>query len=251
MEEKFIRLKKQLEKIRDSEAVELPLNSYVNVGLLLERKLGIPLNDFSVPDIDGIEIKVSRISSGLPITLFSCTCDGPDFFEIKRLAETYGTYDKQYKKAKVLFITLSAREFSSWGKKLKMKLHIDSARKKIFILVANANGKIIEKRAFWNFATLEDTLVRKLSYMCCCRYRIYYKNSKKICRFIEFDYLKYRGFNFFLQVLRTGLIQVNIKYGVHKFGNKKGSAYNHGTAFLIKNSALNDLFEHFDFEQKK
>ena len=72
------------------------------MGLLLEEKLGLESNSFSVADINGIELKVLKKNSIYPITLFNCTCDGPDFFELNRLVNSYGARDYTYPDTKFI-----------------------------------------------------------------------------------------------------------------------------------------------------
>lgn len=245
MKENVINLKTKLDYIKDN-YIELPANKFVNVGLLLEQLLGIENNSFSVADIDGIELKVSKNSSFYPITLFSCTCDGPDFFELNRFVNKYGVCDTTYKETKILYANLVCTEYSKWGKNLKMKLNIDYSKKRIYIVVAHTNGKVIERRAYWDFSTIEKLLERKLRVMCLCTYSVTYKNGVKFCRFNNFTFYKYLGFNKFIFLVESGLIHVSIKYGIYKNGPKKGMSYNHGTSFFIKKNVLNMLFEHFE-----
>lgn len=248
MDDNILNLKKMLNSIKES-YIELPSNKFVNVGLLLEHLLGIEINSFSVADIGGIELKVSKQNSVYPITLFSCTCDGPDFFELKRFVNKYGVRDRIYKDTKILYAQLFCTEYTQWGKNLKMKLSIDYNTRKIYIVVAHANGKIIERRAFWNFSTLEGLIERKLRIMCLCNYSILYRNNIKFCKFNDYVFLKCLGINNFLYLIEKGFISVSIKYGIYKSGLKKGTSYNHGTSFIIKKNALDKLFEHF--KQKK
>lgn len=252
MKNKFRILNNKLNSIKGKGFIEMNSEKYTNAGLLLEKELGIEANDFSVADIDGIEIKALNTFTNTPITLFSCTCDGPDFFELNRLVERFGAKDYVFKDIKVLYTTISAKEFTSWGKYLKMKLHVDRKKRKIYIMVASVNEKIIEKRAFWNFDTLNDIMIRKLNYLCLVSFRTLIKNYTKYCHYFDFNYFRYTNFETFLSELEKGSISVNIKYGVYKYGKRAGKSYNHGTAFMINRDSLPVLFESLDiFEQKK
>lgn len=249
MEKNVLNLREKLDHIISNDYIELTDNKFVNIGLLLEKLLGIEINSFSVADIDGIELKVAKINSVHPISLFCCTCDGPDFFELNRLVNKYGARDNVYKETKILYADLVCTKYTNWGKNLKMKLNIDYDKKKVYIIVAHRNGKIIEKRAYWNFSTLEQLLNRKLQFMCLSEYSIKYRCNTRFCKFEKYSFFKYLGFSYFLNMLERGHIHISIKYGIYKKGQKKGMSYNHGTSFIIKKNALSMLFEHF--EQKK
>lgn len=241
----FQALDKKIKKIKEKGLIAVPNLGSGSVGLLFEKELGLNNNDFAVSDIDGIELKVTKKASCYPISLFSCTCDGPEFFELNRLVDKFGVYDPEYKNTKILYIRLSAKNFTNWGKYLKMKLVVDYKQKKLYIMVAHTNGKVIEKRAFWDFDTLDKSLERKLRYLCYVTYRTSYINKKKYCSFDDVYYLENEGFMRFLELIESGDIFVYIKYGVYKSGCKAGRSYNHGTAFQIKKSSLFCLFKRF------
>lgn len=218
------------------------LLTYINAGLLFEGLLDIKPNDFSVPDIDGIEIKVSNKKSNYPISLFSCTFDGKDFFESKHFLDRFGAKDKILPSQKVMYMDVNANAFCFWGRYLKMKLHLDYKKEKLYILVSHANGKIIEKRSYWDFNTLYCALERKIKFLCLVDYISYYRNGKKYCKFSNPTLLEYRGFSYFLKLLEKGDIFVNINCGVYRSGKNVGKSCIHGFTFKIKKTALLELF---------
>ncbi len=140
-------LQQKLEIIMSKGWVFVPRRGYGEIGMLFENELGIENNDFPVADFGGIEIKVQKNNTRFPMTLFSNTCDGPDFFELKRIVKKYGVIDKNFHIEKSLFIRLNAKTYTYWGNYLKMKLYVDWKRQRVYIMIAHANGKIIEKRA--------------------------------------------------------------------------------------------------------
>ena len=209
----------------------------------MEQELGLSKNDFSVPDFNNsIELKLKTESSNFPITLFSATFDGRELFELKRIREKYGIRDKFFTDIKILSIILSGNVFSYWGKYLKMKLYVDRYRRKIFLLIANANGKVIEKRAYWSFDLLESILMRKLKYLALINSE--YKSINSIhyfrCKNVRFYELK--SFDTFISLLESGIITVCINSGVHKKGHKAGKSYDHGISFRINKVDLEKLY---------
>ena len=67
MMKNVINLKKQINSIILNDYIELPDSKFINMGLLLEEKLGLESNSFSVADINGIELKVLKKNSIYPI----------------------------------------------------------------------------------------------------------------------------------------------------------------------------------------
>ena len=54
---------------------------------------------------------------------------------------------------------------------------------------------------------------------------------------------KLRGFDSFIDLIDKGIIEITFKIGMHKFGNKVGKPYDHGTDFSIKVSNLDLLYD--------
>lgn len=243
MKENILRLNKKIDEIKARGWILVPRRGYGEVGLLFESLLGITSNEFSVPDFDGIEIKVQNRISKFPLTLFSCTCDGPNFYEIKRIVDKYGIINKKYDNAKSLFISLSCTSFSNWGRYLKMKLYVDHKKQKLYILIAHVNGKIIEKKSYWDFSTLKDCLERKLKILCYVVSDSILVNGKKFVKYSEVYFYELKQFENFIILLQNGYIVVNIKCGIYKKGPREGQSYNHGTSFQISTDAIPKLFQ--------
>ena len=125
MENNILILKEKLENIKKLGGIKLPPDKFCNIGLLFESILGIDKNQLPIADIDGIELKVLKDNSKYPITLFNCSCDGPDFFELNSFVARYGAKDYIYNSTKILYIDLVSTNYTNWGKNLKMKLDID------------------------------------------------------------------------------------------------------------------------------
>ena len=243
MKENILTLRRKIDKIKTMGWIQVPRRGYGEVGLLFEGLLGVNNNDFSVPDFAGIEIKVQNRFSRFPLTLFSCTCDGPDFYEIKRIVKKYGIINRKYGDTKFLFISLSCTAFSNWGRYLKMKLYIDHKKQKLYILIAHANGKIIEKKSYWDFSTLKECLERKLKFLCYVVSDSILLNGKKFVKYNEAYFYGLKNFDIFISLLEKGYIVVNIKCGIYKRGPKEGQSYDHGTSFQISTEAISELFE--------
>lgn len=244
---------KKFNELKEDGCQVIPRNSTGDIGLYFEKWIGISNNDFSVPDFDGIEIKVKSYNSIYPINLFSLTCDGPDFFEMRRFVDKFGINDREFTQSKVLSITLSASVYTYWGKYLKMKLFIDEKKEKIFIIVANVNGRIIEKRAYWNFSSIKSVLYRKLNNLCYINAKVIYSYKNKFVWYDKINFYKLHSFERFIDLLKEGKIKISIKYGVYRHGKKKGQTYDHGTAFVLSQDNMCELFlqqDHRGFAQK-
>ena len=221
----------------------VPERGYGRNGLFFENLLGLYNNDLPIADYNGIELKVQSHFSKYPITLFSLSLDGPTPFEIQRFVNSYGVRDLQYPDKKILYIKLSTKEFSKWGAPLRMKLHFDKKNEKLYILVSHSNGKIIEKKAFWDFSKIRDIVDRKLKILCIVYNTTKYLNNTHYIKFDNLCLYNLKNSDLFLSAIENGIVYVQIKYGIYKSGPKAGQSYNHGLAFLINHG---DLFMIFD-----
>ena len=119
-------------------------------------------------------------------------------------------------------------------------------------MIANKNGKVIEKRAYWNFETISSLFHRKLNKLCIVYFQKITNNNYKYCNFRKYHFYRFAGFDYFLSELEKGNIIVSLKYGVYRSGYKRGTSYNHGTSFSVGKDSLSNLFIKFtNFKQKK
>lgn len=249
MENTFIQLIEKFKNIKNRNWIIVPRRGYGENGLLFENLLGLKNNEFSIADYNGVEIKVQNIRSKYPITLFSLSLDGPEPFAIQQFVQRYGVYDTYFKDSKIMYIKLNSLDYSSWGRFLKMKLYCDKKNKKLFIIVSHSNGKIIEKRAFWSFDSLQNVIYRKLSFLCIVNNSCKFFNGVKYIKYNDIHFYKLISFENFIDAISNGRVYVQIKYGIYKFGNRAGKPYNHGIAFQINYDDLNSFFEEIYYKK--
>lgn len=75
-------------------------NGTTSIGTTFERLIDKNIEDFEIPDFEGVEIKVKSISSKGSISLFNATPDSY-LFEIKRIINEYGYPSKDNSEFKV------------------------------------------------------------------------------------------------------------------------------------------------------
>lgn len=222
--------------------IKVPRCGYGENGLLFEELLGIKRNDFSIPDYNGIEIKVQSKYSNYPITLFSLMLDGPEPLALQSFVSRYGAYDNLYANSKVLYITLNTKDYTFWGKTLKMRLFFDRKKQRLYIHVVHSNGKTIELKSYWELSSLYAALTRKVNKLCIIRSETNFFDSSKYIKYTEMNLFTLKSFESFKNALCDGIVSVKIKYGVYKKGPRAGSPYNHGIAFQISYSNLEKIF---------
>lgn len=239
-----------LKKIKMRGWIDMTRAGYGENGLFLESLLNIKHNDLPIPDYNDIELKVQSKYSEYPITLFSLDLNGPEPMELQRLVARYGAYDSMYPNSKILYIRLNHKEYTKWGKSLKMKLHYNKYEKKLYIHVSHKNGKTIEIKSFWYINSILSTMQKKLSNLCIVECQTKTNTFSKYIYYSNFKLYKLLSHDNFIKALLDGKIFVHIKYGIYKSGPKAGLPYNHGISFQVYFKDLNNIFEEVLLQKK-
>ena len=153
------------EKIKNKGWIK-SVNKYNNgVGLAFESLLGIQSNELEIPDYNGIEIKTRRVGSESYITLFSCKPEGKYYHEVERIKDTYGYPHRVLKKYKVLNNSVYGNKKNIIGNKYFFELEVCKKENKVYLLIYNKKGDLLERDVYWDFDTLKEKIERKLNYL--------------------------------------------------------------------------------------
>lgn len=213
------------------------------VGITFENLLNINENNFEIPDFKGIEIKTKRSYSSAYTTLFNATPDGPGFHETARLKSNYGYPHSKYKIYKVLNNSVFATQKTRIGIRYYFQLNIDRKREKVFLLIFDIHGNLIENEIFWYFDTLKEKLYRKLNLIAVIDSKVKTIGTQEYFKYFNLTIYKFKGFEDFLALLETGIIRVTFKINVFLSGKRQGEIHDHGTGFDIKESDLLKLYD--------
>lgn len=214
-----------------------------SIGDTFEKLVGVPQNDFEIPDYNGIEIKTKRNNSRSYTTLFSATPDGPHFHEVERLKDKYGYPHSNFKKYKVLNNSVYANFLNKIGLNFYFKLKIDRSNRKVFLEIYNKNGELIEDNVFWYFDTLEEKLYRKLKVLAYVNADAKFLNNIEYFKYNKITFYLLKDFDKFITLLEKGIIRVTFKISIYLKGHKLGNICDHGTGFEIKENDLIQLFD--------
>ena len=219
------------------------INNFTNsAGLTFEKLLDKKADSLFLPDFQGIEIKCTQRYSRFPITLFSCSFDGPFLYEMNRLLITYGKNDIIYRDKKILYGILSSN-YKTLINKYYFKLDISNKNEQITIEVYDLNNNLIEKQSYISFDTLKAKLETKLSTLA-----IVYASKKEINRNLYFRYYKMiiyklKSFEKFIELLKKDIITVEISGRVSRSGTEAGRQRNKNLVFKINKDKINELYD--------
>jgi len=218
------------------------------VGITFEKLLGINQNELEIPDYNGIEIKTKRYSSSSYITLFSSKPEGPRYHEVERIKDEFGYPHKILKKYKVLNNSVYCNTKNKIGVNYYFQLYIDRNLKKIYLMVFNLKGDLIEKEVYWDFDTLEEKIKRKLTKLVLIKAysKKDEKTSEEYFKYHSLKFYHFKDFDTFINLLEKGIIRLNFKLNIITKGDSIGKIHDHGTSFDILEKDLYKLYNCYD-----
>lgn len=242
MIEQIEKLRSEFERIKKLGYIKSTRSGYTGIGKTFEDLIGKPEDTLDFPDYNGIEIKSKRGYSKCHTTLFNATPKGKNEFEIKRLCNSYGYPDKILKNHKILNVSAVANEFSLVARKYYFKLKINYHEEKIFLLIYDKRMNLLENDVYWNFQDLKSRLERKLTYLAFIKAWPNTIKGIQYYKYYDIAFYKLKGFNYFLELIESGIINVTFKIGVFRNGNRIGEIHDRGTGFEIEEQNIEKLF---------
>ena len=242
MHNEILELKEKFYNIKKMGWIKSDTNNTSGIGNTFERLIGIEKNELEIPDFNTIEIKTKTQYSDSYTTLFSCTPTGPHYHEVERLKDLYGYPDSKLKNYNVLNTNISAEERSKVGLYYFFQLKVDKINEKLYLLIYDKRGNLIENEVYWDFDILKEKLYRKLRYLGYVKATKKIYNNNKYFKYFEMKIFKLKDFETFINLLNLGVIRISIKIGIYRDEKRKGKIHDHGTSFCIQENDLNKLY---------
>ena len=237
----FFELQKKIKYIKKLGWIKCNNNYYNVAGITFEKLIGKEIENFPIPDYNGIEIKTKCKNSRSRISLFSATPDS-FLFENKRLVALYGYPDKQLPKYNVLNNSVSSKTLTYIGNNRNLGIEVDWNNKKVILNVYRGQLEIIDNLTSWSFELIEEKVNLKLKKLCYVTAdKLNYKNNTYV-KYISDYYYNIKDINTFFKLIEDGTIWVTFKLGIFKTGRKIGMLHDHGTSFEIYQKDLEKLY---------
>ncbi len=213
-----------------------------SIGLTFERELHKRPNNLFFPDFKGIEIKCTTRFSRFPFSLFSIAFDGPTYPEINRLIDLYGYNDYVYKDKKVLKVNVDTINKKKSGN-YRFRLHLDELNNKIYLEVFNLNNELIEMKSFVYLDSVINRLKLKLTNLVIIHGSKKKVNGIEYFRYYKLESYKLRSPDYFISLIKKGIIFVTLECRVGKSKIFAGKYKNKNLVFRIKKEYIEELFE--------
>lgn len=242
MNKHYLQLTNIFTDIKNKGWIQVPTQNKISQGVFFEQLIQKPIENFEIPDFEGIEIKTHLEKSKSYITLFNASPEGDSFFEIERICNQYGYPHSIFKHVKILQGDVKATKRANIGVHYQFRITVNYKKKKIILYIYDRNNKVVDQKSFWSFSLLEEKLYRKLRYLAVIDAKKKIINNQTYYRYDHITLYQLKSFEQFLKLIEDGTIIITFTVGVFLSGKRKGQMHNHGTAFRISKEHLEDLF---------
>lgn len=239
------KLRKKLIEIKDLGWVDnqRPSNKDGGIGNTFEDLLGIKENNNKAADYIGIEIKCKRELNSSYISLFSKSPSSP-YRANTYLREKYGEIrDENHPEKKKLYASIFGHRDSIVYGKYKMKLKVNKRSKVLELIIKDLEGNQLDK-VNWSFESLEKAS-HKIKSLLLVLTETRRQNNKTQFYYSKAELFTGFDFNKFLESIKSGYIQFDIRIGVYSSGKSYGKTHDHGSGFRIKHNNLIELYKRY------
>jgi len=221
----------KLKKIKETGWIRTHRAGNTGIGKTLEDLLGITENNIPGPNATMIELKSARKNASSMLTLFTKSPSPPRANSI--LLEKFGYASTKKQGTKRLETTVNAIDLNTIKGTPGFKISIEGDR----VNLITSSNEIV---AYWDKETLKNSFERKLPKLLYVKAEARGKGSDEEFWFNEAWLLSGFNFNNFVQLLKDGVILVDIRIGQYS----DGRPHDHGTGFRVFPDKLDLCFMH-------
>ena len=226
-----LELIEKLKLIKEMGYVKTHRAGNTGIGKTLEDLLEINENNLSISNGTDTELKSARKNTSSMLTLFTKSPLPQKANSI--LLKKFGYESRRGNKKKELHTTVNAIKHNQLKGQPGFKIDIKKDR---INLQSNQN----EILGYWDKETLKTSFERKLPELLYVKADTIDKGAKEKFWFNEAWLLRDFDFNSFLNLIREGVILVDIRLGQYP----NGKPHDHGTAFRVLPDKLELCFEY-------
>lgn len=213
-----------------------------NAGITFEKLLGKENDNFQVADFGGIEIKVQNQFNSKILRFFSLVPSNSFGIQLKRLRNSYGTEDSVFKGIKNLQGFVSTIRKNRIQSGYKFQLELNYLEEKLYLLIFDKDGCLVEKNIYWDFDDLIKTVERKLNTLAIVNFKTKKLNNKLQFHYYNINYYKAKSIAVFFKLIELGKIKINFDLGIYRSGLKIGKEHDNGIFFYLNNNDFLQLY---------
>lgn len=221
----------KLKEIKETGYIKTHRTGTTGIGKTLEDLLGIKENNIPGPNAEMIELKSARKNVKSMLTLFTKSPLPRKANSV--LLQRYGYKSLKGTGEKELHTTVNALRYNQLKGERGFKINTEEDR----ICLVNPQNEIL---GYWDKETLKKSFERKLPELLYVKAKTKEYDSNEKFWFNEAWRLSGFSFNNFINLLRKGIILVDIRIGQYP----DGRSHDHGTGFRVFPDQLDLCFQH-------
>lgn len=240
-------LKKQLTKYKDK-WIESSRKGDTGIGKTFEDILEKEEDNLALPDLKNLEIKSQRFNSSSKVTLFTKAPIYP-LRANTYIRENFGVYDDIFRDVKIIHTSFFGNKINNYKGQYGFKLEANDIDRKLYLKVYDKYDIEInlEKEIYWTYDVLNSILQNKIHNIGFVEADRKKENGKEYFKFSKLTLLLRPSLNKFIENIKNGTIQFDIRIGVYRSGKNIGKSHDHGSGFRISKK---DFFKLYDIVEE-
>ena len=210
------------------------------IGFTFESLIGKSEDALCSPDFYDIEIKTHRANSKGYISLFNYNPIGSTSYELKRILMKYGYASPKYKNHNIINTCIYCNYPKTVGFNYRFSLDVNFKDQRVYLLIFDLNGNLIDRESYWEFKVLKQKLYAKIRYLAYIEANTKYINHIEYFKYSSIEFYILKNFNTFIYLLSISKIRISF-LASYDFNND--IVISHGVSFSIKPENIKLLFK--------
>jgi hypothetical protein len=238
------KIEHEFKRIKQLGYIQSRRSNNTGIGKTFEDYLGVTENNIPDPDFKGFEVKSQRFLSESKVTLFTKKPTHPLNIN-SYIRETYGEVIRGDNNLKEIHTSFFCNKYNTYKKFYGFKLDFRAKKERLYIIIKDLKtNRILEKNIYYSFNDLYYCTL-KLKNLFIVTAETKKVRGKEYFHFTEGKVFLDFSFEKFLEYIKTGIIQYDIRIGSYKSGINYGKIHDHGSGFRIHRNRLKDLYKEY------
>lgn len=224
------------------------------VGKTFEDLLGKVEDNLAEPDLAQLEIKSQRMNSQSKTTLFTKSPVYP-LGANTYIKDNFGVNDAQFPDTKIIHTSFFGNKINTYKNRHGFKLEADDEKQKLHLKVYDTNNNEInlDNDIYWTYPCLEQIINEKIANVGFVQAKTKSENGEEYFKYEKLTVLMNPSLEKFINNVKDGTIQFDIRIGVYRSGKNAGKPHDHGSGFRIAKKDFHKLYgevKNIDFNEK-
>lgn len=206
-----------------------------------EKVLEKEEDNLACSDLASLEIKSQRMNTASKMTLFTKAPTFP-LRANTFIRDNFGVKDEVCD-LNIIHTSFFGHRITYYKDRYGFKLEANDELKKVFLKVFNNDGNQLNAEIFWTYSILEDILKTKVKNIGFVEAKAKKENDDEFFKYEKLTILMNPSLKKFIDGIKNGIIQFDIRIGVYRSGKNQGKPHDHGSGYRISKKDFSQLFD--------